>query len=443
MKKIAILFINTILMVSVSFAQINIENGVADIAESSKASVVNISTVKMMQQMPEQYMDPFRFFFEDDVWRRYQTPKRSRKQSSLGSGVIIDKKGYIVTNYHVIKGADEIQVKLSDKREFEGEVVGFDEKTDVAIIKIKANNLMPINLGNSDALRVGEWAIAIGNPFGLSQTVTLGIISAKGRSNVGIVDYEDFIQTDAAINPGNSGGALLNIKGELIGINTAIFSRSGGYQGIGFAIPVNMVKYIFDNLLDDGKITRGWLGVHIQEITSELAKQLKLSDSNGVLVSEVVKKSPADKGGLKRGDVIVKFDGVGVDSPSKLRNKVASTKIGKKINVEVIRKGRFKTLKIKIDKLKEEAVAQNLFNKVGAKVKLNDKDQIVIDDVKFGSNADDSGLRKGDIVLELNQEKIESLEDFNNVIDKTKKGDGLLFLIQRGSSVYYTVVKVK
>ncbi|MFQ3573314.1 MAG: Do family serine endopeptidase, partial [Thermodesulfovibrionales bacterium] len=269
----------------------------AEVASAVKPSVVNISSTKTIRTPGFQnpfFNDPFfrRFFGEE--FRFFERPREFR-QSGLGSGVIVDKDGYILTNYHVIKGADEITVKLSDKREFKGKIIGSDPKTDIAVIKIQAERLPAIKWGDSDKLKVGEMVLAIGNPFGLNQTVTSGIISATGRANVGIADYEDFIQTDAAINPGNSGGALVNIKGELVGINTAIFSTSGGYMGIGFAIPSNMVKVVMDNLIKKGKVIRGWLGVSIQQITPELAKQFGLKDDKGVLVGDVIEDSPAEK----------------------------------------------------------------------------------------------------------------------------------------------------
>ena len=275
----------------------------------SMPAVVNISSTRTVktQDMANPFQnDPmFKRFFGDQFGGSMHP--REFKQSSLGSGVIVDKDGYVLTNNHVIKDADEIKIKLSDKREFKGKIIGTDPKTDLAVVKIEAHNLPVLKLGDSDRMKVGETVLAVGTPFGLNQTVTSGIVSAVGRADVGIADYEDFIQTDAAINPGNSGGALVNIHGELIGINTAIFSTSGGYQGIGFAIPSNMARTVLDSLVKNGKVVRGWLGVSIQPVTADLAKQFGLKEETGVLVGDVTEDSPADKAGIKRGDVIVRI----------------------------------------------------------------------------------------------------------------------------------------
>jgi len=269
-------------------------------------TVVNISTTRVVKSPGGEPLTPFfndpffKDFFGDEFFRQFRIPKERREQS-LGSGVIVTQDGYIVTNNHVIEKATEIKVVLSDKKEFKGKVIGVDPKTDIAVIKIDSKELPTIPWGDSDKLQVGEYVLAVGNPFGLTNTVTMGIISAVGRANVGVAEYEDFIQTDAAINPGNSGGALVNIKGELIGINTAIFSRSGGYQGIGFAVPANMVKTVMESLVKEGKVIRGWLGVSIQDITPDLAKQFGIKDLKGALVGDVVEGSPAHKAGIKRG----------------------------------------------------------------------------------------------------------------------------------------------
>lgn len=309
-----------------------------EVVAAVKPSVVNISSTKTIRRrgMPSPFFnDPFFKRFFGDEFRSFEMPKEY-KQSGLGSGVIVDKDGYILTNNHVVKGADEIKVKLSDEREFKGKVIGVDPKTDLAVIKIDSNHLPVIKLGDSDKLQVGETVIAIGNPFGLSHTVTSGIVSATGRANVGIADYEDFIQTDAAINPGNSGGALVNVRGELVGINTAIFSTTGGYQGIGFAIPSNMTKVVMDSLIKKGKVIRGWLGVTIQPLTPDLAKQFNLKDKKGVLVADVVEDSPAEKTGIERGDVIVEFDGKKVDDVTDLRNMVANTLPNEEVPIKLI-----------------------------------------------------------------------------------------------------------
>ena len=294
----------------------NLSNALADIAEVARPSIVNISTTSIVtrEENPhgDFFNDPFfRHFFGDQFGQPGQ--KRKFKSAALGSGVIVAQDGYILTNYHVVKGAEEIKVILYDKREFKGKVAGFDSNTDLAVVKINAEALPALKLGESSRLKAGDIVLAIGNPFGLNQTITMGIVSAVGRSNIGLSDFEDFIQTDAAINPGNSGGALVNTNGELVGINTAIFSTSGGYMGIGFAIPSDMAKSVMESILKYGKVIRGWLGVSIQTLTPELEKSLGLKVNEGALVADVMKDSPADKGGLKRGDVITEFNGKKVE----------------------------------------------------------------------------------------------------------------------------------
>ena len=339
------------------------EGGVfVEVARATKPAVVNISTTKVIRYRGGPYTpffdDPFfRHFFGDDFFREFRIP-RERREQSLGSGVIVNQDGYIVTNNHVVAGASEIKVLLGDNREFSGRVAATDPRTDVAIIKISGHNLPTIPWGDSARLPVGEWVLAIGNPFGLTQTVTAGIISATGRANVGVADYEDFIQTDAAINPGNSGGALVSVRGELIGINTAIFSRSGGYMGIGFAIPSNMVREVVESLVKKGKVTRGWLGVQIQPLTSGLAEKFGLKDTQGILVSDVSENSPAAEAGMMRGDIILEFDGKRMEDPVHLRNEVAHTEPGKKIPVKIWRKGKEMTLIVKIEELPKEVAVR-------------------------------------------------------------------------------------
>ncbi|MFV1950642.1 MAG: Do family serine endopeptidase [Nitrospinota bacterium] len=304
----------------------------AVIARTVKPAVVHISTRQTFVTRRRNFSPLEEFFFG--------TPRRREfVRQSLGSGVIVSQQGYVLTNNHVIANADKIKVTLADKSEFTARVVGVDPKTDVAVIKIDGSNLPVAKLGDSDKLEVGDWAIAIGTPFGLSQTVTVGIISAKGRANVGIAAYEDFLQTDAAINPGNSGGPLINLDGAVIGINTAIFSRSGGYQGIGFAIPINMAKEVMYKLIDKGEVIRGWLGVVIQPVTREIAGHFKLERIQGVLIAEIMERGPAYGGGLRQGDIILKYDGKEVNDVNQLRNLVARTPVGKKARVAVFRFG--------------------------------------------------------------------------------------------------------
>ncbi|MEJ2683393.1 MAG: DegQ family serine endoprotease [Candidatus Sulfobium sp.] len=429
----------------------------AEIAAAVKPAIVNISTtrtVKVATQMEPFFNDPFfrRFFGDRNFGQNHPS---ERKSYALGSGVITSSDGYIITNYHVVKGADKIKVTLSDQREFTGKVIGSDPKTDIAVVKIKAKDLPVLPFGNSDLMKAGDIVIAVGNPYGLNQTVTMGIVSATGRSNVGLADYEDYIQTDAAINPGNSGGALVNASGQLIGINTAIFSTTGGYQGIGFAIPSDMVKTIMDSLIKYGKVTRGWLGVSIQKISPELAKQFGLKNENGALVSDVVDKSPARKAGLERGDVIIKYDGKEIEEPYQLRNMVANTRPGGIHEITVLRNGKEKTLKVTIGEMPAEMQQgpggeyQNVLKGVGVQditpaiaSKLNIPGRIkgvVVNSVNGGSPA--AGvLKEGDVIQEINRHRIKDVKEYMSIVSRIKADETVLLLIYRnGSSVFVTL----
>lgn len=430
----------------------------AEIAGTVKPAIVNIST-KGTEKLSESpyapfFNDPsFRRFF-GDRFRNHDVPME-RKTASLGSGVIVSSDGYILTNNHVIKNADEINVLLSDKREFKGQVIGIDPKTDLSVIKIDAKDLITISWGNSDSLQVGEIVLAIGSPYGLNQTVTMGIVSAIGRANVGIADYEDFIQTDAAINPGNSGGALVNAKAELVGINTAIFSKTGGYQGIGFAIPSNMAKAVIESLITTGKVIRGWLGVSIQPITPELAKQFNLEEENGALVADVVEGSPAEEAGVMRGDVIVRFNGQKVEEPYNLRNTVANTPPGKAVELEVIRESKVNTLTVKIGELPSEAIkapateyenvlkgvsvrdlTPDIFRQLNLPGKIRG---VVVAEIETDSPAE-SELIPGDVIQEINKKAIANLQDYEEVVSKIKPEENVLLLVfRKGSNVFVTI----
>jgi len=430
----------------------------AEIAEAVKPAVVNISTVRTVKTLES----PFEPFFEDPFFRRFfgdrfRSPKipREYKTKSLGSGVIVSSDGYILTNHHVVKDADEIKVLLPDKREFIGKVIGNDPKTDIAVIKIDAHDLPTIKWGDSDKLKVGEIVLAIGNPYGLNQTVTMGIVSAVGRANVGIAEYEDFIQTDAAINPGNSGGALVNTRGELIGINTAIFSTSGGYQGIGFAIPSNMARVVMESLIKKGKVIRGWLGVMIQPITHELAKQFHLKEDRGALVADVIEDSPAEKAGIMRGDVIIEFKGKKVDEPYTLRNMVANTPPGETVELKVVRDGKVKTLEVTIGELPSEAQkalprayknalrgvsVQNLTPELYRQLNLPEKIRgVVVTEVESGSPAE-TKLIPGDVILEINRKAVANVEDYEAIVSRIKPHEDVLLLVfRRGSSIFITI----
>ncbi|HWP47187.1 MAG TPA: DegQ family serine endoprotease [Candidatus Limnocylindrales bacterium] len=427
------------------------------VAKKVTPTVVNISVVQTIR--PSQFgfrNDPFRDFFGDDFFERFFGIPREFKNRGLGSGVIVSEKGYILTNNHVVGKADEIKVTLADKREFTAKVVGTDPKSDVAVIQIKARDLPVARLGNSDDIEVGDWVVAIGNPFGLNQTVTVGVISAKGRANMGIADYEDFIQTDAAINPGNSGGPLVNLDGEVIGINTAIFSRSGGYQGIGFAIPINMAKSIMQSLIENGKIVRGWLGVQIQPVTEDVARSFGLSKAEGVLVGDVTKGSPAERAGFKRGDIIIRYGNRDVNDPNQLRNMVASTPVGEKVPIEIIRDGHHQTLTVEIAELPAEIASagtpgkevselgiqvQNLTPDLASRLGYEGDHGVVVVEVEPGSLADESGIQRGDLIKEVNRQEVRNLSDYNRAIAKAGKSDQILFLIRRGDSTFYLILK--
>lgn len=392
-----------------------------------------------------------------------------RPDQSAGSGVILDANGYIVTNNHVVEGATQITVTLSDRREFSAKVVGTDPKTDLAVIKIEAKDLPSLKWAEYEGLQVGDLVLAVGSPFGLSSTVTLGIISALGRGNVGIADYEDFIQTDAAINPGNSGGALVNMNGELIGINTAIFSRTGGSEGIGFAIPSSIALDIVDSLQKTGKVVRGWMGVAIQEITPALAKSFKLPEERkGVLISDVNENGPSHAAGIKRGDVVVAFNGKEVQSVSQLRNLVARTMVGKDAQVKVVREGKEQLIAVKVaERPSDEMLAkrepgppkesgemikppdnvlaslrvQALDNALMSQLNISAKTTgVVITSVEPGGEAEAAGLQRGDVLQEINHEPVKSLADYQKAAEKIKKDEpAVVFVNRQGNSLYVAI----
>ncbi len=429
-----------------------------DIAESATPSVVTIFTEKTVNR---RFVSPFDLFGRSPFDDFFQSPGNGRPDSrkevlrGLGSGVIVSKDGYILTNNHVVDKADSIYIRTSDNRKLQAKVIGTDPKTDVAVLKTEAKNLKPIAIGDSDLLRVGEWVIAIGSPLGekLARTVTQGIVSAKGRANVGLADYEDFIQTDAAINPGNSGGPLVNINGELVGINTAIASRTGGFQGIGFAVPSNMARQIMQSLITSGKVTRGWLGVTIQDVDENIAKGLKLKDAEGVLVGTVVPDSPAKAAGLKTGDVILKLDDKKVLDTIELRNSIAATPPGTKVKVTIWRDGSIRNLMVKLQEIPDQPIAAEQaqemsdllgFNaapmspEIASKYRLKtDAGKVVVSDVDPSGNAYRAGLRSGDVIKAVNRKNITSYKQFLSIVGKMKKGDLLFLLIERGGSNVY------
>jgi serine protease Do len=436
-----------------------------DIAKAVKPAVVNIYATKTGRgdgPHATPFDDPFfRRFFGDEFFRRFEQQPRERKERGLGSGVIVDPNGLIITNNHVVGKAEDIRVTLSDKREFKAKLIGTDPKSDIAVVQIDATGLPVVPWADSDKLEVGEFVLAIGNPFGLTQTVTMGIVSALGRS-AGIAEYEDFIQTDAAINPGNSGGPLVNVQGELVGINTAIFSQSGGNMGIGFAVPSNMARSIMQQLVQTGRVVRGWLGVSIQDLTPELASQFGIADTKGVLVSDVVDDSPAKKAGFERGDVIVEYDGKPMDSPTHLRNAVAQTPVGKKVAVKIIRDKKPRTMELTIaeqpksmsqsggDDESEGATPSGVLSGIDVR-ELNDElagryglksgeRGVIVIRVKPGSIAEELGVREGDVILEVNRQAVTSLKTYEKIIGKLPKDQAVLLLLKRqGRTIYLTL----
>ena len=463
-----------------------LEQSLTRVSEDVKLSVVSITTVKVFKHPAaggyhgdqygrgrgDQYGrghgdggggrdrrgGPFDDFF--DKFTPKAPPKGEFKTQSLGSGVIVKidgEKGYILTNNHVVAESDELKVKLSDKREFDAEIVGTDEQTDLAVIKIEGKNLIAATMGDSEILRQGQWAIAIGNPFGLTHTVSVGVVSAIGRSGVGIANYENFIQTDAAINPGNSGGPLLNIDGEIIGINTAIFTRSGGYQGIGFAIPVNMAKAVLRDLIDKGKVTRGWLGVAIQNMDESLAEQFGVEVTEGVLISDVQDGSPAQEAGFERGDIVIGYDNREITDVNRLRNIVAQTEVGTKVEVKVLRKEKEKILTVKIGEQPSDLFAlgkpsigndlgisvQDLTEELAKSFEFEGETGVVVTAVEPGSSAAQADVKEGDLIKEVNREKINNLVEFTDALKRTAKGKDILFLLRRGMHTRFVIIKSK
>jgi serine protease Do len=438
-----------------------------ELAEKQGPSVVNISVTQVVQGNG----NPFAGFQDDEqfneLFRRFglpvpgaprgQAPQQEFKSQSLGSGFIISSDGYVLTNAHVINAADEVIVKLSDKREFKAKIIGSDRRTDVALLKIDATGLPKVSIGDPNQLKVGEWVAAIGSPFGLENTMTAGIVSAKGRA-LPQENFVPFIQTDVAINPGNSGGPLFNLKGEVVGINSQIYSRSGGSMGLSFAIPIDVAMDVSSQLKSGGKIARGWLGVSIQEITKDLADSFGMKNTNGALVAGVEKSGPADKGGLVAGDVILKFDGKAINSSSDLPRAVGGLKPGKSVNVEVLRKGATKTLSVVVAEAPNDkddvsspskGATKPEVNRIGLilneltpqqKKKLNGKNGLLVTDSQGASAL--AGVRRGDIVLGINNAEVATVEQFNKTLSGISNGKTVAVLVLRGESTLYVPIKV-
>jgi serine protease Do len=440
-----------------------------NVVKRAKPAVVHIKVEKTTKggsqgdmNSEEIFNHPFFEQFFGPQFRGRMPRQQEFKQRGQGSGFIISEKGLILTNNHVVEGADVIKVVLSDNREFEAKVIGTDPQTDVALVKIEdPANLPVLPLGNSDSLEAGEAVIAIGNPFGLSQTVTIGVVSATGRSGIGINEYENFIQTDAAINPGNSGGPLINAHGEAVGINTALFSRTGGYMGIGFAIPINMAKTIEDQLQKKGKVTRGWLGVIIQNVDKNLAESFGLKKAEGILVSEVQKDSPASGAGLLRDDIILRLNDTPLEDVSDLRNRVALLPVGSKATLDIIRDGREKKVQItigeqppsfsttgKVEKEKETLdkyglTLQELTPEIAEKFDYKSKDGLIISDVQQGSPAEYAGLKPGYLVEEIDKVRVQKLSDLKKALGQGGKSGKILLRVRFGDYSTYVVLMAK
>jgi serine protease Do len=429
----------------------------AQVVEAVAPAVVNINTFVTRGGGPR---TPVEEFFGEEFFRRFfgDAPEREQpQQRSLGSGVIVDVSGIALTNAHVVERASDIEVVTSDGKKYRAKVVGTDRRTDLAVLRLQGGGpFRAAALGDSDRLRVGDWVLAIGSPFGLQKTVTAGIISAKGRS-IGQGPFDDFLQTDAAINPGNSGGPLVNMSGEVVGINSAILSRTGGNVGIGFSIPVNMAKRIYTELAAKGKVTRGWLGVSIQPLTPELAKSFGLKEPNGVLISDVMQQSPAAAAGIASGDVIIEFDRKKVDSPQELQKVVAATTPGRAVPLKVWRDKGEKTLEIKIGETPDETVALKPTNKgksvlgldvrpitpeLARQLNLRTPEGVIVFSVDEDSAASEAGLQRGDVIREVNRQKVRSVPDFEKATQDVKDGDRVTVLLQRGPQSLYVAFTV-
>jgi serine protease Do len=436
-----------------------------DLAAQLMPATVNISTTKVIKRRDDPYHnfdsdETFREFFGEEFFEKFfggPSPpgRQDRTLRSLGSGFIVSKEGYIITNNHVIEEADEIKVRLSDKEEFDATIIGRDAKTDIALIKIDPPKNLPfVKLGNSDELKVGEWVMAIGNPFGLSQTVTVGIVSAKWRK-IGAGPYENFIQTDAAINQGNSGGTLFNIKGEVVGVNTAIFSTTGGNIGIGFATPINLAKSVVDQLKEKGRVVRGRLGVIVQTVTPELAETFGLEEKKGALVADIDAEGPSARAGIEKGDIILTFDGKEITQMDELPLIVAQTPVGKKVELEIMRDGKKITKEVTLGELKDEVAAAPVEEKNGGDIgmevsdltseitqqcRLSEEEGVVVTYVNPDSPAGRAGLRRCDVIIEINREPVTNVDEYDAALREARTSQRILVLLKRGRSTQFVVV---
>ncbi len=438
-----------------------IPTGFSSVVEKVAPSVVNVSTSRTVktsqQQGPPSIDNFFGQFFGGQFGPGIQVP-RERRERALGSGVIVSADGYILTNNHVVEGADQVTVSMAGGKEVKAKVVGTDPMTDIAVLKIDQTNLPVITFGHSSDVKVGDFALALGDPFGLGQTVTQGIISATGRGGLGIEDYEDFIQTDAAINPGNSGGALVNTRGQLIGINTAILSGSGGFQGVGFAIPVDMAQNVMKQLIEHGSVTRGYIGAHVQDVTPEIAKSFALNQTHGVLIGDVDPNGPAAKAGLKRGDIVTQMNGRPVEDVRTLRLNIAETAPGTPVNFQVWRNGKEMPITITLGTLPAQAAqaqspggeqgarsleglqVQNLTPDIAQQLNLPAGTQgVVVTAVAPGSIAADSGLQRGDVIQEVNRKTVSSVQQFEQAVRQAGNQPVLLLVNTQGTTHYLTL----
>ncbi|MDR4503932.1 MAG: DegQ family serine endoprotease [Candidatus Scalindua sp.] len=465
------------------------EKGVKNLRQTSKAFAAvarevspSVVFIRVEAKVPGSSINRFQlpfgneWPFEDDLFRRFfgdkfpgtpreprsEEPRGENRTMGQGSGFVfaakdgfLSEKTYIITNNHVVENADEIKVQFQDGAEYKAKITGRDPQSDVAVIEIKTGDIKAARLGDSSDLEVGEWVVAIGNPFGLSHTLTVGVVSATGRTSIGINDYEDFIQTDAAINPGNSGGPLVNLDGEVVGINTAIFSRSGGYMGVGFAIPINLAREIANQLIDKGEVTRGYLGIVIQPLTADLAKSFNIEMGKGILISQVSEDSPAEKAGLRQGDVIIAYRGEPVTNVGNFRNRIALTQPDSREELTILREGKQKTLTITIGKLtKDKLIAQSpaqsteqlgltvqtltpqLAEQFGAK----EDEGVVVTEVKPGSIAAMAGIRSGTVIMQVDRKPVKSAAEFKSAVEKSSSDKSVLLLIQRGEIQQYIVL---
>lgn len=451
--------------VSGAASRVSFEDGFAPVVKNAVPAVVNVSSSKIIRTPGGSISSPFfsdpffRQFFGGSLPKTFETPPSAEREHSLGSGVIVNPDGYILTNNHVVDGAKDVKVLLGDKREFQAKIVGTDAKTDIAVLKVDARNLPVLAFGDSSKMQVGNFVLAIGNPFGLNQTVTQGIVSATGRGGLGIEDYEDFIQTDAAINPGNSGGALIDERGDLIGINTAILSGGGGgNQGVGFAIPGNMARNVMDQILKNGKVTRGWLGVSIQPVTQDIARAFKLSESYGALIAAVTPDSPAARGGLETGDIILDIDGQKVEDSRALQLKIGSMSPGTAVKLAVFRNGATREIAVNLGEMPITAAksagsadaqraqlrgisVEELTPGVLHQLKLPaDTKGVVVTNVDPASAAADAGLQQGDVIQEVNRQAVTSVAAFDRAMHAA--GDQpVLLLVDRNGVTTFRVIQ--